>query len=226
MFVPKMPSKTGPGRREPLETDRFAVGAEPRLSRPQIRPRNNCVLRLVDRGRNDPEIFSEDAAEMRRTRKAPRKCDVGDCLSALGLQLLAAVLQPRLPDVVADGHAPVAEQHVQIALGAAQRRRNLVDAEIRIAQMLADEGLSPDIHRLGTAPIERRIGLAKRQQQQVDQRIGDADRRCSATAWSLRRTRHARNHRRSGRCRCAPKVCTPTSSPNGSRVPATVPLAR
>ena len=85
---------------------------------------------------------------------------------------MAAVLQPRLPDVVADGHAAAAEQHVQIALGA--RAAKSADV-IRVAQMLADEGLRPDIHRLWTAAIERRVGLAKRQQQQIDQRIGDAD---------------------------------------------------
>ena len=41
--------------------------------------------------------------------------------------------------------------------------------------MFADEGLRPHIHRLGTDAIEHRVGLAQRQQQQVDQRIGDAD---------------------------------------------------
>jgi hypothetical protein len=64
---------------------------------------------------------------------------------------------------------------VQIALGAAERRRDLIDAELRIAQMFADEELSPNIHRLGAATVEHRVGLAKRQQQEIDQRIGDAD---------------------------------------------------
>src|SRR5262245_50557453 len=39
--------------------------------------------------------------------------------------------------------------------------------------MLADERLGANIHRLGAAPIERRICLAQRQQQKVDQRISD-----------------------------------------------------
>ncbi len=41
--------------------------------------------------------------------------------------------------------------------------------------MFADEGLRPNVHRLGTDAIEHRVGLAQRQQQQIDQRIGDAD---------------------------------------------------
>jgi hypothetical protein len=85
------------------------------------------VLRFVNRRRNNSEILPEHAAEVRRTRKAPRKCDVRDGFSGLGLQLLTAVLQPCLPDIVADGGTSVAEQHVQIALGAAQCRRDLVD---------------------------------------------------------------------------------------------------
>jgi len=84
------------------------------------------------------------------------------------------MLQPHPPDVVADCHAPLAEQHVQVALGAAERGGNLVDAEIGIAQTLADEGLRPDIHRLGPDPAEGRIRLAQRQQQEIDQRLGDA----------------------------------------------------
>ena len=70
------------------------------------------MLRLVDGGRDKPEMLAEYAAEMRRTRKAPRKCDVRDGFSGLGLQLPAAVLQPCVPDMVADGGTPVAEQHV------------------------------------------------------------------------------------------------------------------
>jgi hypothetical protein len=93
----------------------------------------------------------------------------------LGLQFLPAVQQPRPPDIIADGHALVAEQHVQIALGAAQRRGDLVDAKIRIAQMFADEGLGPNVHRFGTDAIEHRVGLAQRQQQQIDERISDAN---------------------------------------------------
>ena len=46
--------------------------------------------------------------------------------------------------------------------------------QLRVAQMFADEGLGPDVHRLGTDAIEHRVGFAQRQQQQVDQRIGDA----------------------------------------------------
>src|SRR5213592_2220174 len=97
------------------------------------------AMRLVDRGGSKPKMLPEHAAEVRRAGKAPRKCDIRDGLAVLGLQLLAAVQQPRPPDIIADGHALVAEQHVQIALGAAQRRRDLVDAKLRIAQMFADE---------------------------------------------------------------------------------------
>ena len=61
--------------------------------------------------------------------------------------------------------------------------------EIRIAQMFADEGLGPDVHRLGTDAIEHRVGLAQRQQQQIDQRIGDADGVVRRQAVALRRTR-------------------------------------
>ena len=68
------------------------------------------------------------------------------------LELLPTMLQPRPPDVVADGRAAFAEQHVEIALGAAERGGNLIDAEIGIAQMLADEGLGADVHRLGARP--------------------------------------------------------------------------
>jgi len=79
------------------------------------------------------------------------------------------------PDEIAHRHAAFAEQHVQIALGAAERGGNLVDAQIRIAQVLADEDLGADVHRLGSDAIEHRVRLAKRQQQEIDQRIGDAD---------------------------------------------------
>lgn len=65
---------------------------------------------------------------------------------------------------------------MQIALGAAELGRDLVDAQIRVAQVLADEELRAHIHRLGPDAIEHRVGFAQRQQQQVDQRIGDADR--------------------------------------------------
>ena len=65
---------------------------------------------------------------------------------------------------------------MQIALGAAELAGDLVDAQIRIAQMLADEELRAHIHRLGPDAIEHRVRLAQRQQQEVDQRIGDADR--------------------------------------------------
>ena len=85
-------------------------------------------MRLVDRGGNEAKMLPEHAAEMRRTGKAPRKCDIRDRLSVLRLQLLPAMQQSRPPDVIADGHALVAEQHVQVALGAAQCRRDLVDA--------------------------------------------------------------------------------------------------
>src|SRR5437868_1850181 len=119
------------------------------------------VLRFVNRRRNNSEILPEHAAEVRRTRKAPRKCDVRDGFSGLRLQLLAAVLQPCVPDIVADGGTPVAEQHVQIALGAAQCRRDLVDGKIRVTQMFADEELRPDIHRLGSDTIKHRVGLAE-----------------------------------------------------------------
>src|SRR6266705_2567765 len=67
-------------------------------------------LRLVDGGRNESKILPERAAEMRRTRKAPRKCDVRDRFPGLGLKLLAAMQQPCPPDKIADGHALVAEQ--------------------------------------------------------------------------------------------------------------------
>ena len=119
------------------------------------------MLRFVNRRRDNSEILPEHAAEVRRTGKAPRKCNVRDGLSGLSLQLLAAVLQSCLPDVVADGGTPVAEQHVQIAFGAVQCRRDLVDGKIRVAQMFADEELRPDIHRLGADPIKHRIGLAE-----------------------------------------------------------------
>jgi hypothetical protein len=108
-------------------------------------------------------LWIEDGTIPKYFRKTRLKCDIRDCFSALGLQLLAAVLQPCLPDVIADGHAPVAEQHVQIAFGAAQCRRNLVDAEIRVAQVFADEGLGAHIHRHRTTAVERRAGFAKRQ---------------------------------------------------------------
>src|ERR1700733_1784255 len=42
--------------------------------------------------------------------------------------------------------------------------------------MFADEEVCPQIHRLRSHTIEHCISLAKRQQQEVDQRIGDADR--------------------------------------------------
>src|SRR3984957_3368113 len=92
-----------------------------------------AVLRFVNRRRNNSEILPEHAAEGRRTRKAPRKRDVRDGFSGLGFQLLAAVLQSCVPDIVADGGTPVAEQHVQVALGAAPGRRDLVDGKIRVA---------------------------------------------------------------------------------------------
>src|SRR4051794_3701144 len=125
--------------------------------------RGAAVLRLVDRRWNDSEILAEHAAEMGRTRKAPRKRHIRDRFSGLALQLLTTVLQPCLPHIVAHGHASVTEQHVQITLGAAQRRGDLVDAKLRVAQMFADEELSPDVGSLGTATIERGVGLAKRQ---------------------------------------------------------------
>src|SRR3954453_3896324 len=108
-------------------------------------------------------MLAKHAAEMRRTRKAPRERHVGDGFSGLGLELLAAMQQPGPPDVVADRHALVAEQHVQITLGAAQRRGDLVDAKLRVAQMFADEELGPAVGSFGTATIERGGGLAKRQ---------------------------------------------------------------
>src|SRR4029450_6168803 len=89
------------------------------LSSGSIRQRIGAV-RLVDGGGNEPEMLPEHAAEMRRAGEAPRKCDVGDGLAVLTLQLLPAVQQSRPPDVIADGHALVAEQHVQVALGAAK----------------------------------------------------------------------------------------------------------
>src|SRR5581483_8710715 len=100
-------------------------------------------MSLVNGGRRDAEAFPEHAAEMRGARKAPGESDIGDGLAAMGLQLLPAMLQPRPPDVIADGHASFTEQHVQITLGTAKCRRNLVDAQVGIAQMLADEGLRP-----------------------------------------------------------------------------------
>src|SRR6185295_19180802 len=99
------------------------------LSSGNIRQRIGAV-RLVDGGGNESAMLPEHAAEVRRTGEAPRKCDVRDRLSVLGLQLLPAMQQSRPPDVIADGHALVAEQHVQIALGAAQCRRDLVDAKL------------------------------------------------------------------------------------------------
>ena len=68
-----------------------------------------AVLRFVNRRRNNSEMLPEYAAEVRRTRKAPRKCDIRDGFPGLGLQLLAAVLQPSVLDIVADGGTPVAE---------------------------------------------------------------------------------------------------------------------
>ena len=41
--------------------------------------------------------------------------------------------------------------------------------------MFADEGLGANIHRLGAAAIEHGVRLAQRQQQEIDQRIGDDD---------------------------------------------------
>ena len=72
-------------------------------------------------------MLPEYAAEVRRTRKAPRERDVRDGFSGMGLQLVAAVLQPCVLNIVADRGAPVAEQHMQIALGAVQSHRDLVD---------------------------------------------------------------------------------------------------
>src|SRR5689334_10685125 len=86
-------------------------------------------MRLVNGGGDEAKVLPEHAAEMRRAGKSPREGNVRDRLAVLRLQLLPAVQEPRPPDVVADGHALVAEQHVEIALGAAQRRRNLVDAK-------------------------------------------------------------------------------------------------
>src|SRR5258708_10072177 len=99
------------------ETRKFLFSGEILLSA-NVRG-GGAGLRLVDGGRNESKILPERAAEMRRTRKAPRKCDVRDRFPGLGLKLLAAMQQPCPPDKIADGHALVAEQHVQIALGAA-----------------------------------------------------------------------------------------------------------
>ena len=96
-----------------------------------------AMLRLVNRGRYNPEILAEHPAEMRRDGEAPRERNVRDRLSGLRLQFVAAMLQPSPPDLIADGHAAVAEQHVQIAFGAAQCRGNLIDAQFRVAQMFA-----------------------------------------------------------------------------------------
>jgi len=76
---------------------------------------------------------------------------------------MAAILQPRPPDVFTDGYASFAEQHVQVALGAAERGGDLVNAEVGVAQMFADKGMSLDIHRFRADPIEGCICLAKRQ---------------------------------------------------------------
>src|SRR5215471_4306548 len=72
-----------------------------------VRQRSNG-LRLVNGGRDETKMLPEHAAEVRGTREAPRKCDIRDRLSALGLQLLATMQQPCAPDVIADGHALVA----------------------------------------------------------------------------------------------------------------------
>lgn len=80
------------------------------------------MLSLVNGGGRDAEAFPERAAEMRRTRESPGERDVGDRLAPMRLEFLVAMLQSRPPDVVADGHAAFAEQHVQVALGASERR--------------------------------------------------------------------------------------------------------
>lgn len=67
------------------------------------------MLHLVDGGWHEPEMLAEHAAEMRGARKAPRERHVGDGLAGLGLEFLAAMQQPCPPDVVADGHALVAD---------------------------------------------------------------------------------------------------------------------
>src|SRR6185437_14817614 len=91
------------------------------------------MLPLVDRGGHDAIALPEYPAEVRGAREAPGERDVGDGLAGMRLQFLAAMLQPGAPDVIAHRHAAFAEQHVQIALGAAERRRDAVDGEIGIA---------------------------------------------------------------------------------------------
>src|ERR1700743_219689 len=106
------------------------------------------------------EGFSEYTAEVRRTREPPGDRAVRDRLAPAGFKFLTAVLQSRSPDIITNGHASLAEQHVQIAFGAAQRGGNLVNAKIRVAQMFANEGLCPHIHRLRTRAVEGRIRFA------------------------------------------------------------------
>lgn len=87
------------------------------------------------------------------------------------------MLQPGSPDVVADRHAAIAEDHVKVTLGTTKSCRNLIDAKIRIAQMLANEGLRPDVNGLGPRTVQHPIGFPQWQQQQIDERFSDAGRR-------------------------------------------------
>ena len=48
-------------------------------------------MRLVNGGGNEAKMLPEHAAEVRRTGKAPRKCDIRDRLAVLRLQFLAGM---------------------------------------------------------------------------------------------------------------------------------------
>src|SRR6478752_3305762 len=99
----------------------------------------------LDGRRRHAVALLEQMGEMRGAAEAPGKGDIGQGLarSRTELELFQAFLQTLLPDVAGDRRAFIGKGHVEIALRAIQGRRELLDAQVRIAQVLANEGVDP-----------------------------------------------------------------------------------
>src|SRR4051794_3104540 len=95
------------------------------------------------------------------------------------------MLQPGVPDVVADGRAAFAEDHMKVSLRTTQGCRYLIDAKVGIAKVLAYETLCPNVNGFRSRTVEHPVGFAQRQQQEIDQRFGNAGRRVRRQARRL-----------------------------------------
>jgi hypothetical protein len=87
-----------------------------------------------------PETIPESRTKMSRAVETPRECDVRDrsVVTARVKQFSAAMIEPRLPDVIGQGDSFQFKSLMQIPLRAIQRNGEPFDAEFWVAEVTHD----------------------------------------------------------------------------------------